>query len=93
MQLRPSLLGFKRAGAITLPTDAWRIVTRRAPFVGPATVDVGEAADANVMCLGAFGGLYDSGAFSISHDMLVGLHKGEMVIPQRGGIADDFVPL
>jgi hypothetical protein len=46
-----------------------------APFTGPAAVGIGEAAGASVMGLGAFGGLYDSGAWSIDLDQFAGLHK------------------
>ncbi len=33
---------------------------------------------------------FDTGAWEIPHNMVAGLHSGEMVVPQRGGIADQF---
>ncbi len=59
-----------------------------APLIGPAAPAAGAAAEATVLSVA--GGLYDSGAWSLPRDMLIGAHKGEMVIPQRGGIADEF---
>ena len=32
----------------------------------------------------------DSGAWSVPHDMVMGVHAGEMIVPQRGGLADGF---
>ena len=40
--------------------------------------------------LAVAGGLYDTGAWEIPRDMLAGVHAGEMIVPQRGGIADEF---
>jgi hypothetical protein len=59
-----------------------------APILGPAAPAAGAAAEATVLAVA--GGLYDTGAWEIPHDMLAGVHAGEMVIPQRGGIADEF---
>ena len=59
-----------------------------APILGPAAPAAGAAAEATVLAVA--GGLYDAGAWEIPHDMLAGVHAGEMVIPQRGGVADEF---
>lgn len=61
-----------------------------APVVGPAAPAVGAAAGAEVMGFGALGGLYDTGSWSVPRDMVAGLHAGEVVIPQRGGLASQF---
>jgi hypothetical protein len=59
-----------------------------APIIGPAAPAAGAAAEASVLAVA--GGLYDAGSWSLPSDMLIGAHKGEMIIPQRGGIADEF---
>jgi hypothetical protein len=58
-----------------------------APIVGPAAPAVGAAAGATVA---AMGNLYDAGSWEIPHDQIAGVHAGEMIIPQRGGVADEF---
>ena len=58
-----------------------------APVIGPAAVPAGAAAAAGVV---AMGNVYDSGAWSVPNDMVAGIHAGEMIIPQRGGIASEF---
>jgi hypothetical protein len=58
-----------------------------APFIGPAAPAAGAAAAAATISIGS---LYDSGAWNVPHDMVAGLHGGEVVIPQRGGLASQF---
>lgn len=60
-----------------------------APILGPAAPAAGVAAGAAVDTA-AMGMLYDTGAWSVPHDMVAGIHAGEVVIPQRGGLADEF---
>lgn len=59
-----------------------------APIIGPAAPAAGAAAMGTVLAVE--GMLYDSGAWSVPQDMIAGIHQGEMIIPQRGGIADEF---
>ena len=59
-----------------------------APILGPAAPAAGAAAEATVLAVA--GGLYDAGAWEIPHDMLAGVHQGEMIVPSRGGIASEF---
>ncbi len=59
-----------------------------APVMGPAAI--GPAAAAQGTVLAVAGGVYDAGAGEIPRDMLAGVHAGEMIVPQRGGIADEF---
>ena len=59
-----------------------------APTVGPAAPAFGAAAMGTVTAVE--GMLYDTGAWSVPQDMITGIHAGEMVVPQRGGIADEF---
>ena len=56
-----------------------------APVLGPAAVPEGLATEAAVL-----GMIYDTGAWSVPQDGLAAIHQGEMVIPSRGGIADEF---
>ncbi len=57
------------------------------PIIGPIIAPAAAAvAFAGVEAFGSF----DSGAWSLPQDMLIGAHQGEMIIPQRGGLADEF---
>jgi hypothetical protein len=33
---------------------------------------------------------FDSGSWEVPHDMIAGVHAGEMIVPSQGGIADQF---
>jgi hypothetical protein len=59
-----------------------------APTVGPAAPAFGAAAMGTVTAVE--GMLYDTGAWSVPRDMIAGIHAGEMIVPQRGGVADEF---
>lgn len=72
------------AGQTFAAVTAWM-----APAVGPAAPAFGAAAEATVLSAG-LAGLYDTGTWNIPRDQVAGLHAGEMVIPQRGGVADEF---
>lgn len=58
------------------------------PVLGPLAIGPAVAAQASVAAVA--GGIYDTGAWSIPQDMIAGVHAGEMIIPQRGGVADEF---
>ena len=61
-----------------------------APIIGPAAPAAGAAAAASVDA-GALAYLAaDTGAWQLADDTLVGAHAGEMIIPQKGGIASEF---
>ena len=57
-----------------------------APIVGPAAPSFGAAAEAEVIA----GGIYDAGSWSIPNDQFAAVHAGEVIIPSRGGLADEF---
>jgi len=57
------------------------------PIIGPILAPA--AAAVAFGAVEAFGS-YDTGAMNISHDQLAMVHAGEVVIPQRGGLADGF---
>ena len=57
-----------------------------APLVGPAAPAYGAATEAEVIA----GGIYDSGSWSIPKDQFAAVHAGEVIIPARGGLADEF---
>ena len=59
-----------------------------APTVGPAAPAFGAAAMASVTAVEGI--LYDTGVMSVPRDMVAGVHAGEVIIPQRGGLADEF---
>jgi hypothetical protein len=59
-----------------------------APVMGPAAAGPAAAAMGSVEAVG--GMLYDTGAWNVPRDMYAGIHAGEMIVPQRGGIADEF---
>ena len=59
-----------------------------APTMGPAAIPAGAAAGGAVAAFA--GATFATGAWSIPGDMIAGLHRGEMVVPSRGGIADEF---
>jgi hypothetical protein len=59
------------------------------PFMGPAALGPAAAAESTVLGVG-LGGVFDTGSWSVPSDMVAGVHKGEMIIPQRGGVADEF---
>jgi len=58
------------------------------PILGPFAAVPAATAQGAVAAVA--GGIYDTGAWSIPQDMIAGVHAGEMIIPQRGGIADEF---
>ncbi|HYA73056.1 MAG TPA: hypothetical protein VEF36_07835, partial [Roseiarcus sp.] len=60
-----------------------------APVMGPAAAGPAAAASASVLAAPGLS-LYDSGAWEVPHDMIAGIHAGEMIVPQRGGLADEF---
>ena len=59
-----------------------------APILGPAAAAPAAAAMGSVLAVE--GMVYDRGAWSVPFDMMAGVHAGEMIIPQRGGVADEF---
>jgi hypothetical protein len=57
------------------------------PIIGPLLAPAAAAvAFAGVEAFGAF----DSGSWSVPRDQLAFIHQGETIIPQRGGMADEF---
>ena len=58
-----------------------------APLLGPFAAGPAAGAEATVL---AAGSAFDTGAWDLPRDMIAGLHRGEMVIPSRGGVADEF---
>jgi hypothetical protein len=58
-----------------------------APLLGPFAAGPAAGAQATVLAAGA---AFDTGAWSLPHDMIAAVHQGEMVIPSRGGVADEF---
>ena len=58
-----------------------------APLLGPFAGGPAAAAEATVL---AAGSAFDAGAWELPRDMIAGVHRGEMIIPSRGGIADEF---
>jgi hypothetical protein len=57
------------------------------PIIGPVLAPAAAAAAfAGVEAFGSF----DTGSWSIPHDQLAMVHAGEMIVPSRGGIADEF---
>jgi hypothetical protein len=59
-----------------------------APIIGPAAPAAGLAAASSVVGTGL--ALFDAGAWQVPSDMLAGIHQGEMIVPARGGVADEF---
>jgi len=57
------------------------------PLIGPVLAPA--AAAVAFGAVEAFGS-FDAGAMNISHDQLAMVHAGEVVVPQRGGLADGF---
>ena len=58
-----------------------------APLLGPFAAGPAAGAQATVLAAGA---AFDTGAWSLPRDMIAAVHQGEMVIPSRGGVADEF---
>ena len=58
-----------------------------APLLGPFAAGPAAGAEATVL---AAGSAFDTGAWSLPRDMIAAVHQGEMIIPSRGGIADEF---
>jgi hypothetical protein len=59
-----------------------------APVMGPAAA--GPAAASEGAVLGVLGGIYDVGSWQINRDQIAAIHAGEMIVPSRGGVADEF---
>jgi hypothetical protein len=59
-----------------------------APIVGPAAPSFGAAAEAEVLSTSLSS--FDSGSWSVPNDQWAAIHKGEVIIPSRGGLADEF---
>jgi phage-related protein len=58
-----------------------------APLLGPFAAGPAAGAEATVLAAGA---AFDVGAWDLPRDMIAAVHRGEMVIPSRGGVADEF---
>ena len=58
-----------------------------APLLGPFAAGPAAGAQATVLAAGA---AFDTGAWNLPRDMIAAVHAGEMVIPSRGGVADEF---
>ncbi len=58
-----------------------------APLLGPFAAGPAAGAEATVL---AAGSAFDTGAWNLPRDMIAAVHRGEMVIPSRGGVADEF---
>lgn len=58
------------------------------PVMGPAAAGPAAASEALVMSHGLMS--FDTGSWSVPHDMLAAIHKDEVVIPARGGLASEF---
>ena len=58
-----------------------------APLLGPFAAGPAAGAEATVL---AAGSAFDTGAWNLPRDMIAAVHAGEMVIPSRGGVADEF---
>jgi hypothetical protein len=58
-----------------------------APLLGPFAAGPAAGAQATVLAAGA---AFDVGAWDLPKDMIAAVHAGEMVIPSRGGVADEF---
>lgn len=62
-----------------------------APLVGPAAPAIGAASGAAIMAESlAFLPSYDVGSWQLDRDQLAMVHAGEMIVPSRGGVADEF---
>ena len=58
-----------------------------APLLGPFAAGPAAGAQATVLAAGA---AFDTGAWELPKDMIAAVHQGEMIIPSRGGVADEF---
>ena len=58
-----------------------------APLLGPFAAGPAAGAEATVLSAGA---AFDTGAWELPRDMIAAVHQGEMIIPSRGGVADEF---
>lgn len=67
------------------------VAAQVAPVAGPAAPAIGAAAGASVLATAdGFMGSFDVGAWNLKVDGYGKLHRGEMVVPARGGVADSF---
>jgi hypothetical protein len=57
------------------------------PIIGPVLAPAAAAVAYGATM--AFGS-YDIGSWSLPHDQLAMVHAGEMIVPSRGGVADEF---
>ena len=60
------------------------------PVMGPAAVGPAAAGQATVLAAASAVSVYDTGSWSIPSDRLAAVHAGEVIIPSRGGLADEF---
>lgn len=62
------------------------VTANLAPTLGPLALPAGVAAGAAVAGLASF----DVGAWNLNRDQVAKVHKGEMIVPARGGMADQM---
>lgn len=62
------------------------VTANLAPTMGPLAIPAGAAAGAVVAGLASF----DVGSWRIPEDQVAAVHKDEMIVPARGGVADMF---
>lgn len=60
------------------------------PVLGPAAVGPAAAGQATVLAAASAVSVYDTGSWNIPSDRLAAVHAGEVIIPSRGGLADEF---
>lgn len=60
------------------------VTANLSPTLGPAAIPAGLAAGAAVAGMASF----DVGSWNLDRDQVAKVHKGEMIVPARGGIAD-----
>jgi len=83
----------KTAALTTISTDAAKAAAGAyssvvgIPIIGPVLAPAAAAVAYGAVA--AFGS-FDTGAWSIPHDQLAMVHAGEMIVPSRGGIAEEF---
>lgn len=73
----------KSSDASTAAAGAYA-ATASIPIIGPILAPIAAAT--------AFGAVeaFDVGAWSLPRDQLAMVHQGEMIVPSRGGVADEF---
>jgi hypothetical protein len=61
-----------------------------APILGPAAPAAAAGLSAQVSSTALGLASFDVGSWELPHDQLAMVHAGEMIVPSRGGVADEF---